>query len=330
MTAPRVLVLATGGTIAGQADSATAVNYTSGQVPVGELLSMLEQAGMPANVTAEQVANVGSQDMDAAIWRTLHDRIRTAFISDAADAVIITHGTDTVEETGFLLDLLLPPGRAIVLVSAMRPANVIGSDGPRNLANGFRAALDPASRGRGVLVVLGDSIFAARDVYKASTRGTEAFRAFPGGAIGAVSPATLRYHAPPDDAPWRGRYAFPRNGAFPRVPILYAHAGMDKGVTEAVLRSGVAGVVSAGVGHGNIPRPMLEALARAAAAGMPILRASRVQEGTVTRNLEVDDDRLGFLSAGFLSPQKSRILLQLLLANGVDYPAARQAAFDLF
>jgi L-asparaginase len=198
---PRILVLATGGTIAGWADSAVAGRYASGEVGIDALLAFATDLGIDADLIAEQVASVGSQDMDAAIWDRLHGRIVEAFANDRADAVIVTHGTDTAEETGFLLDLVLPAGRPVVLVGAMRPGNAIGADGPRNLANAIRIANDPASRGRGVLVILGDTVFGAREVHKALTDGADAFRAFPGGPLGAVSPASLRYFTPPVEAP---------------------------------------------------------------------------------------------------------------------------------
>lgn len=327
---PRLLVLATGGTIAGRADSAIAGRYASGEVGIDALLAFTADLGIEADLVAEPVAAVGSQDMDAAIWDRLHGRIAEVFANDQADGVIVTHGTDTAEETAFLLDLVLPPGRPVVLVGAMRPANVLGADGPRNLANAIRVAGDPASYGRGVLVVLGDAVFGARDVRKALTSGTDAFRAVPGGPLATVSPASLRYFAPPVAASWRGRYRLPPLGAWPPVAVLYAHANMDMAVAHAILSTKPAGVVLAGVGHGNASAAVLKALAGAAGQGVSVVRSTHLNEGTVTRNLEVDDDASHFIAGGSLNPQKCRILLQLLIADGVDDIAGQQRIFDGF
>lgn len=325
----RVLVLGTGGTIAGQTVG-EAGSYTSGQVPVESLLQQLRYVEQSLEIRGEQIANIGSQDITAKVWRRLLDRIAAAFNNDEADAIMITHGTDTLEETGFLLDLTLPGVKPVVLVSAMRPANVIGSDGPRNLACGLRVAIAHSSAGRGVLAVSGDRIFAVKDLYKASTHGIDAFRSFPGAQIGTVTPGKLRYEMPQSEAPWRGTYRLPDDGLLPRVPIFYGCAAADPLDMEAVIDSGIAGIVVAGLGHGNLPGAVLDALVGAASDGLVVVRSSRVNEGAVTRNLEIDDDRFGFVSGGVLNPQKSRILMQLLLANGIKDRALQQAAFDQF
>lgn len=315
----RVLVLGTGGTIAGRATSDSSGGYRSGEVGVDQLVA---GAGLPARITTEQIANIGSQDMDFDVWRALHDRISRAFGKGEADAIVITHGTDTLEETGFFLDLTLPTGRPVVLVSAMRPADAIGSDGLRNLACGVRVAVEAGSQRRGVLAVLGDSVFSAASVYKATTFGTEAFQSFPRGYEASVTPSSLRYLSEPFDAPWRGRHAVPEH--MPPVAILHAHASMDLHVVRAILGSGVAGVVLAGVGHGNAPAPVLTALAD---TGLPVVRSSRIDRAFVSRNTEVDDDQMGFIAGGPLNPAKCRILLQLLLSEQSKH---LQETFDRF
>lgn len=324
---PRVLVVATGGTIAGHSASALGRAYSAGGVGVETLLAGAGDLSAVAELRAEQIASVGSQDMTSEIWRRLAARVSAAFADGATDAVVVTHGTDTLEETAFLLDLVTPPGRPVVLVGAMRPANGLGADGPANLAEAVRVAADPASRGRGVLVVLNDEVHAARRVAKAHTADVGAFRSSPGGPIGAASPAAVRYFEQAAASARSGAYRLPP-GSLPRVAILYAHADMDARDVEAVLQPDVAGIVLAGVGAGNASAQALTALAAAARRGVVVVRSSRVGEGAVERDIEIDDGRLGFVAAGDLNPQKSRVLLQLLLAGGVTSPAAVQRAFD--
>lgn len=325
----RVLVLGTGGTIAGHAASAGSASYRSGQVGIADLLPNLAKAGIEGRIVSEQIANIGSQDMDAGVWRALHARITGAFAANEADAVVIAHGTDTLEETGFWLDLTLAAGRPVVLTGAMRPANAIGGDGPRNLACALRVATDQASRDRGVLAVIGDCVFQASDVYKSATEGTQAFRSHPRGRLAAVTPGELRYLAPPDPAPCRGRFT-PSAGPTPKVVILMAHADMEMVLVDALLGARPQGLVLAGVGHGNAPRSVLERLAQAAADGLAVVRSSRIGAAMVSRNTEVDDDAMGFVAGGPLNPAKCRILLQFLLAAPVSDRARMQAVYDLF
>lgn len=325
----RILVLGTGGTIAGHAASDVSASYKSGKIGIADLLPDLPEAEFDVCIASDQVANIGSQDMDAGVWRALHARIAGAFSADEADAIVVAHGTDTLEETGFWLDLTLPGRRPVILTGAMRPANAIGSDGPRNLACALRVATDPASRDRGVLCVMGDSVFQASDVYKSATEGAQAFRSYPRGRLAAVTPGDLRYFAPPAPAAWRGRFA-PSGTSAPKVAILMVHADMDMAIVEAMLGAEVQGLVVAGVGHGNAPRPVLDCLARAADDGLAVVRSSRIGAATVLRNTEVDDDAMGFITGGPLNPVKCRILLQLCLATPLRDRAGMQAVFELF
>jgi len=212
----------------------------------------------------------------------------------------------------------------VVVVGAMRPADAVGYDGLRNFANAVRVASDPDAAGRGVLVVMGDRVFGARDVYKVRTRGTEAFRGFPRESVGLVTPASLEWFG----APWRSgtAAAFAWSDELPEVVILYAHAGLDAAAVSRQLAEGTRGIVVAGVGEGNMPESVRQELARLAARGICVVRASRADEGLVDR--EPEDAGNGFVAARALNPQKARILLQLLIASGESDPAAIQRAFD--
>jgi L-asparaginase len=214
----------------------------------------------------------------------------------------------------------------VILVGAMRPASAVGSDGLRNLANALRVAGDPHAAGRGVLVVMDDSIFSARDVRKARTQGTQAFRSFPRGPVGSVTPANLEWFG----GPWRdaGTARFDLPEVLPNVPIIHAAAGMDAGMVHALEDAGAQGFVLAGMGNGNAPRAVLDALAASVQRGLPVVRSTRSDQGLVERNIEVDDDACGFIAARALNPAKARILLQLLIAHHRDTPELAQAAFD--
>lgn len=322
MNQPRIRILATGGTIAGSAGSAIERGYRAGEVDVVELIKAANELGLARVLDGSQVSAIGSQDIGWQQWNVLYQSIASEMDNRRLDGFVITHGTDTAEETAFLLDLALAPTKPVVLVGAMRPADAVGSDGMRNLANAVRVASDPGAAGRGVLVVMSDQVFAAIDVRKAATSGAEAFRGFPRGPIANVTPTSLDWFGPAERAGRGAQFEWP--AALPRVPILYAYAGMDDADVACML-AGARGVVLAGMGQGNAPATVLEALAR---AGVPVVRSTRVDQGSVDRNLEVDDDAFGFVAARGLGPAKARILLQMLLANGVTDPAAMQSAFD--
>ncbi|MBO6525820.1 asparaginase [Erythrobacter sp.] len=320
----KLTVLATGGTIAGIAGSAIAHDYRSGEIGIEEYLERVGGLGLEAELSGTQIANIDSADIGPAVWHPLHAAALAALADEDCQGIIVTHGTDTLEETAFLLDLTLPATKPVVVVGAMRPADAVGYDGLRNFANAVRVASDAQAAGRGVLVVMGDRVFAARDVYKVRTRGTEAFRGFPRESVGLVTPASLEWFG----APWRSgtEAAFGWPETLPEVVIVYAHAGLDGAGVERQVAEGTRGVVLAGVGEGNMPESARQELVRLAARGVPVVRASRADEGLVDR--EPEDDANGFVAARALNPQKARILLQLLLAGGTSDPAAIQRAFD--
>ncbi|RGP40909.1 Asparaginase [Altererythrobacter insulae] len=320
----RVSVFATGGTIAGIAGSAIVADYKSGQIEIGEYLERVGGLGLKAELSGKQIANIDSADVGPDVWNELHDQISAALADDECDGVIVTHGTDTLEETAFLLDLTLPANKPVVVVGAMRPADAVGYDGLRNFANAVGVACDADAAGRGVVVVMGDRVFAARDVRKVRTRGTDAFKGFPRESIGLVTPSSVEWFG----AAWRedrtARFEWCDN--LPAVPIAYLYAGMQPEALACLLGDAAQGVVIAGVGEGNMPEIVRQELVRFAATGRPVVRASRADEGLVDR--EAEDAENCFVASRALNPQKARILLQLLIANGATDPAAIQTAFD--
>jgi len=324
MTDRHIKVFATGGTIAGKAGSPTRRDYTPGQIGVDQLLAEVARLDLPAKLVGTQFASIGSEDIGPALWRKLHDAAVAAMADDACQGIIITHGTDTAEETAFLLDQTLPTTKPVVLVGAMRAADAVGSDGMRNFANAVRVAGDAEAAGRGVLLVMSDHIFAARDARKARTDGVDAFRGFPRGPVGHVTPTSLEWFGPPWRTGESARMEF--HEEMPKVSILYAYAGMSGDDVREAVRGGARGLVLAGFGHGNAPAVVRTALAEAVRGGVPIVRASKVDQGLVDR--EPEDDTSGFIAARALGPSKSRILLQMLLANGISDPVRAQAVFD--
>lgn len=324
MTQARITVLATGGTIAGKAGSATRHDYRPGQIGIDEFLDQVAGLGLDSRFDGQQIANIGSENIGPEIWTRLHGAASAAIANTDCDGIIVTHGTDTVEETAFLLDQTLPAVKPVVLVGAMRPNDAVGYDGLRNFANAARVAGDSQAAGRGVLVVMGDKVFAARDLRKARTASVDAFAGFPRDAIGLVRPRQLEWFG----APWRtdeeARFALPTE--WPEVALVYVHAGLEADVVNRQITPQTRGVVIAGVGEGNMPEPVRQTLAAKAKAGVAVVRASRVAEALVDR--EPEDAEHGFVAARALTPQKARILLQLLLAQGVSEPAKLQAEFD--
>lgn len=324
---PRILVLATGGTIAGQADPRASGAYKSGQITGEQLIQAVPGLDKLANLNAEQISSIGSQDMNDKVWFALARRIQQAFDKDEADGVVVTHGTDTLEETAFFLDNVVKGDRPVVIVGSMRPATAVSADGPGNLYEAIQVAADPRSRGRGVMAVLNDKIEAARSVTKTNTTSIETFASPNGGPIGYVDTAGgIRFLTQISNLK-RANYALPASEPLPRVEIVYSHANMDAVPIEDAISHGAKGIVLAGVGDGNTSKQALEALEAAARKGIVVVRSSRVRSGFVTRNVEVDDDKNGFVVSEDLNPQKARVLTQLLIASGVTAPAELQRAF---
>ncbi len=324
MGASFIQVLATGGTIAGQAGSATRRDYRPGQINIADFLKEFETLGVEARLQGRQVAAIDSANIGPEIWRELHQACSEAMDDPECQGVIITHGTDTAEETAFLLDLTLPSTKPVVLVGAMRPADAVGSDGLRNFANAVQVAAHAEAAGRGVLLVMGDQVLSARDARKARTTGSNAFEGFPRGAVALATPSSLDWLSPPWRPGEEARFAFPER--FPQVPILHAFAGMESDSVTQLVAAGAEGIVLAGFGDGNAPDAVRAALAEAVRHGCAVVRATRVDEGLV--DPEPGDPANGFIAARALGPAKARILLQVLLANGISGPTDAQAVFD--
>ena len=316
-----VMILATGGTIAGTGASSTAtVGYTAATVGVARLIEAVPELKAAANVKGEQVFQIASENMSNDHWLKLAKRVNELLKQDDVDGIVITHGTDTIEETAYFLNLVVKSRKPVVIVGAMRPSTAISADGPINLYNATILAASEAAVGKGVLVVLNDQINGARDVTKTNTANTDTFRSWELGFLGYMQ----------NNQPYFYRQSTRRHTAdsefdvgnldkLPDVDIVYGYANMNRVAVDAFVAAGDKGIVHAGVGDGSLARPAVEpALVDARKKGIVVVRASRVGNGIVARNGEAKDDELDFVVSDTLNPQKARILLMLALTRTSD------------
>ncbi len=306
---PRVLVLATGGTIAGRAASPEDVTgYRSGVISVDKILAAVPELHSVAEVKGEQLCNIDSKDMTDEILIRLAVRVNEILAGNETDGVVITHGTDTMEETAYFLSLTVKSEKPVVLTGAMRPATAKDADGPRNLLDAVRVAASPETAEKGVLVVMNGKIFAAKEVTKTHTTKIDAFASPDFRPLGRVDENSVVFEHtvnPP-------RLHFPAESSLPRVDILYGHEGDDGALVEAALHAGAKGIVYAGMGNGSIPAKAEKALAKASEKGIIVVRASRSNSGPVLPAAP-SYAAAGFIDGSVLNPQKARVLLRLAL-----------------
>jgi L-asparaginase len=327
---PLVVVLSTGGTIAGRgASTMSLAEYKAGTLLGTELVEAVPELRQFARVRVEQVCNVASPDIGIDDWHRLAGRIDTLFARDPeVSGVVITHGTSTIEETAYFLNLTVRHDRPVVLVGAQRPASALSADGPLNLVSAVRTAAARDSRARGVLVVLNDEINGARDVTKSNTYRAETFRSGELGFLGYVDQDKVTYYRAPEKRHTvNSEFDIAAVQVFPRVDILYAYADSNNALLMQALQSaGVQGIVLACTGAGTLSAAEKEAVraaASAAAAVKPVfVRASRVGNGRVIGRKEYDE--LGMVPGDNLSAQKARILLMLALTRTRDLREIRR------
>ena len=314
---PKIKVLATGGTIAGAQASTADAGYKSGSFSVDDLIKAVPTMTNLAVLSGEQVANIGSQTMNHDVWLKLAKRVNEVLAGDT-DGVVITHGTDTMEETAYFLSLVVNSDKPVVLVGSMRPATAIGADGPANLYNAVALAADPAARGRGPLVILNDTIHYARETQKTHTTHLDTFKSPNRGVAGVMNVGKAFFYS--KNTTRRGDFSIdgltPDN--LPYVEIAYSYANFGGDTIDDMVKRGAKGIILAGVGDGNTTDAALAALQKAAKAGVVVVRCSRVGSGIVDRNVEVNDDKLGFITGMELNPQKARVLLMLGLTRTKD------------
>ncbi|MDM4764075.1 asparaginase [Galbitalea sp. SE-J8] len=326
MTLPRIRILATGGTIAGSASSATdATGYRAGTASVDELIASVPALRELADLSGEQFGQLDSSDLTDALLLDLARRVQQLVDDPWVDGVVVTHGTDTLEETAYLLHLVLSTEKPVVLVGAMRPATALSADGPRNLFAAVTVAVSPATLGRGVLVVLDDEVHTARDVTKTTSLGVHAF-ASPYGPLGVVTDGRVAFYRSVD-RPHTARTEFGIPEALPRSAVLFAHTGLDAASVEAL--DGVDVIVHAGFGNGTVSARLVDALDAARARGALVVRASRVGSGTLTVVGASADAANRWVAADDQNPQRARLLGALALTVTRD-PAEVQRIFHTY
>lgn len=317
---PAVHVIATGGTIS---NTGTAARLTG-----EDLVQSLPGVEKVATLTIEQFSNLPSGSITPEHWRTLAQRIDALFRErPELRGVVVTHGTDTAEETAYFLDLTVASCRPVMVTGAMRRATDVGADGPANLLNSIRVAVAPAAEGRGTLLLLNDEIFAAREVAKLHTSRMDAFAAPEAGPLGVADPDTVVFRRAPDRRSCPAA-AFPSDqlGELPRVDIVYSYAGADSVAIEAAIQAGALGIVLASVGRGGMTPAQGRALRRAAEQGVFVVLSSRTGGGRVPvdRSETPAQWRGAILGAGDLNPQKARVLLMLALSRTRDPGEVRE------
>jgi L-asparaginase len=309
-----VVILATGGTIAGAAATGTQSGYTSGAVTIDAMLAAVPGIDKLAKVKGEQISNVGSQDMSFDILLKLVKRINELAAKPDVDGFVITHGTDTMEESAYFLNLTVKTDKPVVLVGSMRPSTAVSADGPLNLYEAVAVASDPQAKGRGVLVVMNDEIHGAHSLTKSNTTAVQTFASPLRGLVGTTNYGKQDWFNSPS---WKhtkqSEFDVSSVTKLPRVDIVFADVDMSADLIGASVEKGAKGIVIAGVGNGNMNNASVAAAEEAVKKGVVVVRSSRVPMGSVGRNVELDDDKLGFVASHELNPQKSRILLSLAL-----------------
>jgi L-asparaginase len=283
-----------------------------------------------AHIKGEQISNVGSQDMSFDILLKVAKRINELAKSDAVHGAVITHGTDTMEESAFFLNLTVKTDKPVVMVGSMRPSTAVSADGPLNLYNAVAVAADPRARGRGVLVVMNDWIQGAHSLTKTSTTAVQTFMSPLRGLVGVTSYGKNDFYTSPS---WthttRSEFDIAQVNALPRVDIIYASVDMSADLIDCAVERRAKGIVIAGVGNGNMNKASVTAAANAVKKGVVVVRSSRVATGSVGRNVELNDDELGFIASDELNPQKARVLLSLALL-GTRTPHQMQKLFETY
>lgn len=315
-----IMIFATGGTIAGVGTSSTTSSYKAGILPVENLIDNIDKINDVANIKTYQISNIGSQDMDFQIWENLHNKIDEFSCSSLYDGFVIVHGTDTLEETSYFLNLTCKTDKPIILVGAMRPSTALSADGPRNLYNAVICASHKGSIGRGVMIVMNDLILGADDICKMDTLSLGSFCNPNFGALGYIynnkpvyTRSSYKKHT------LNSYFNLKKIFNLPRVDIILGYVNSDTIFIDSAIKAGAKGIIYAGVGNGNMSNVILQKLSDVAKKGIVVIRSSRISKGPTCLWDEIDDDEHNFATSWFLTPQKARILLMLCLTITNDF-----------
>ena len=309
---PGVMIYATGGTIAGSAKSATdTTGYTAGALGIDILINAVPELKNIATVSGEQISNVASGDVNQAILLKMAKAINAKLSEYGTQGVVITHGTDTLEESAFFLDLTVQSKKPVVVVGAMRPATAISADGPMNLIEAVTLATSKDAENRGALVLLNDRISSAFYVTKTNTTTTDTFRAADQGYLGTMVGMVPRFFYEPTKPVGKPFFDVSGYDTLPKVVVHYSYQDQDAAMLDAAVADGAKGIVIAGTGDGSVPSALKAKVLELMAKGIPVVRSTRTGSGFVTTKKEG-------IGAGFYNPQKARILLTLAIAEGAS------------
>ncbi|MEN3372639.1 asparaginase [Dechloromonas sp. ZS-1] len=317
---PQVVILATGGTIAGAgADAAKSATYQAAKVPVDKLIAGIPTLSDVAAVRGEQVFQIASESFTNAHLLQLGKRVSALLKQADVDGVVVTHGTDTLEETAYFLNLVVKSDKPIVVVGSMRPGTAMSADGMLNLFNAVAVAASKDARGKGVLVTMNDEINSGRDVSKAVNIRTDAFKS-PWGALGmVVEGKNYWFRLPAKRHTVNSEFDIDRIDSLPAVEIAYGYGNAAPTAYQAFAAQGAKAVIHAGTGNGSVSNQVVPALRDLRAKGVQIIRSARVTGGGfVLRNAEQPDDQYDWVVAHDLNPQKARILASVALTKTQD------------
>ncbi|MCW1466273.1 type II asparaginase [Campylobacter jejuni] len=325
----RIAILGTGGTIAGFIDSTIATTgYTAGVIDIDVLIKAVPQIRDLADISWEQIANIDSSNMCDEIWLRLAKKIAKLF-AEGIDGVVITHGTDTMEETAYFLNLTIKSDKPVVLVGAMRPSTAISADGPKNLYNAVALVANKEAKNKGVMVAINDKILSARGVVKTHSLNVDAFSSPDFGDLGYIVDGKVFFYnnvtkAHTKNAP----FDVSKLTSLPKVDILYSYSNDGSGVAaKALFEHGTKGIVVAGSGAGSIHKNQKDVLKELLKKGLKVVVSSRVVAGCVA--VSDSDEKLGFISAEDLNPQKARVLLILALTKTSDPKKIQEYFFKI-
>jgi L-asparaginase len=306
---PHVEIYATGGTIAGSSASNTdTTNYKAGSIGVENLIQAVPELNKVAHVSGQQIANIASSDIDQATLLKLSKAINQKLSDKNVSGAVVTHGTDTLEETAFFLDLTVKSPKPVVLVGAMRPATAISADGPMNLLEAVALAAHPDAKNRGAMVVLNDRIASAYYVTKTNSTTIDTFKSIEQGYLGTFIGTTPKFYYNPTQAINKPYFNINHIQSLPKVSILYVHQDQDVALLDAAVKNGAQGLVLAGNGNGSVPTALKEKINNLMQQGIPVVRSTRTGSGYVSAKEEG-------IGAGYFNPQKARMVLALALAH---------------
>lgn len=328
---PRLTLLALGGTIAGKATQSTVyAGYQASVVDISEVLSSVPELSGVADIQTRQLFQVASQDMTSQHLLALGKEINALLSRPDCDGVVITLGTNTLEETSFFLNLVVRSHKPVVVTGAMRPSTSLSADGPMNLYRASVVAASPQAKGRGVMVVMNDQILGARDVHKTDTMTVDSFKAPLFGVMGLVADSVchfyrsgIRCHTLDTE------FDISEIQELPKVDIVYGYQDDNRLMLDTCVKSGSNGIVLAGAGTAAISARLLPAVKDAIDSGVSIVRVSRSSLGLVGHNMEFDDDAYGTVSGDTFNPAKARILLALALTRCINRQSI-QTCFDRY